>query len=253
MEYTVEAVQEALGVLMIVAHNPGLGVTEIARRSGNTKARTFRFLATLEQASFVQRDKDATTYSLGYIALALGLAAQEQVSLTRLADKHMGLLQEKFNETVGVLVRDGLESVAVAQRECTHELRVQGPLGRRRPLHAGATGKVLLAFAPPEIQERVLEGELQKFTGRTIVSKTRLRQELKRIAEQGYAMSEGEIVPDVVALSAPVFSASGQAQAALAISLPASRAPADFGRMVQAIVRSAAELSAELGWRKPAA
>src|SRR5688572_21110112 len=101
MEYTVAAVQEALAVLMIVAHNPGLGVTEIAKRSGNTIARTFRLLATLESASFVQRDKDATTYSLGHIALVLGLAAQEQVSITRLAEKYLDTLQARFNETIG--------------------------------------------------------------------------------------------------------------------------------------------------------
>lgn len=61
MEYTVAALREGLSVLMIIAHNPGLGVTEIGKRSGNTKARAFRMLATLEQASFIQRDTNATT------------------------------------------------------------------------------------------------------------------------------------------------------------------------------------------------
>lgn len=252
MEYTVEAVREALGVLMIVAHNPGLGVTEIARRSGNTKARTFRFLVTLEQASFVQRDKDATTYSLGHIALVLGLAAQQQVSLTQLAERHLDALQAKFNETAGLLVRDDTESVTVAQKQCTHEVRVQGPIGRRRPLYAGASGKVLLAHAPAEVQARVLEGELHKFTAKTVTSKAKLRSELKKIAEQGYATSEGELAQDVVAVSAPVFDAGGQVLAAIGFSLPTSRAPQDLGRMIQAVRKSAAELSAELGWRPPA-
>src|SRR5687767_2678019 len=128
MEYTVEAVQEALGVLMIVAHNPGLGVTEIAKRSGNTKARTFRFLTTLEQASFVRREKDATTYALGHISLVLGLAAQEQVSITRLAGRHLDELQQRFNETVAIVVRDGLQAVTIAHRPSTHDLRVHSQI-----------------------------------------------------------------------------------------------------------------------------
>src|SRR5947209_4103559 len=146
MAYTVDAVQDALGVLMVVAQAPGLGVSEIGRRSGNTKARTFRFLATFEAAGFVQRARDAATYTLGPAALVLGLAAQDQVGLTKLAEKHLAGLAAKFNETAGILVRDGLESVVVARHESSHDVRVQGAIGRRRPLHAGASGKVLLAF-----------------------------------------------------------------------------------------------------------
>lgn len=249
MEYTVEAVREALGVLMIVAHNPGLGVTEIAKRSGNTKARTFRFLATLEQASFVQRERDAPTYSLGHIALVLGLAAQEQVSLTQLAGKYLEQLQNKFNEHSAILVRDALESVSVAQRHSTHEVRVQGALGRRRPLHAGASGKVLLAYASPEVQAAVLESDLQKFTPHTITSKTKLKQELKKIAEQGFATSISELAPDVIAVAAPVFGPAGAVEAAIGISLPANRAPDDVSRMVDTVRKCASDLSAELGWR----
>ena len=65
MSYTVDALQDALSVLKIVAHSPGLGVSEIARRSGYTKARTYRFLLTFEAAGFVQRQGDAATYTLG--------------------------------------------------------------------------------------------------------------------------------------------------------------------------------------------
>ncbi|MBI2771544.1 MAG: IclR family transcriptional regulator [Burkholderiales bacterium] len=250
MDYTVEAVREALGVLMIVAHNPRLGVTEIGKRSGNTKARTFRFLVTLEEAAFVQRDKDATTYSLGHMALVLGLAAQEQVSIVKLADKYLDALQDKFNENAVLMVRDALEYVSVATRLSTHEVRVGAALGRRRPLHAGASGKVLLAFAPAQVQESVLNGELEKFTSHTITSKTRLRQELKKIAEQGYATSVSEMAADVIAVSAPVHDSTGSVQAAIGISLPANRAPADLGKLCQAVRKSAADLSAELGWKK---
>ena len=65
MSYTVEALQDALGVLRVVAHHPGLGVSEIGRRAGFTKARTFRFLATFEAAGIVQRGRDGVSYNLG--------------------------------------------------------------------------------------------------------------------------------------------------------------------------------------------
>ena len=89
MDYNVASVDEALGLLMLVAQNPGLGVTELSKRSEITKARAFRLLSTLERRGFVQRSGDAATYHLGYNALLVGLAADEQVSLVRQAGKYL--------------------------------------------------------------------------------------------------------------------------------------------------------------------
>jgi len=252
MSYTVEALQDALGVLRVVAHHPGLGVSEIGRRAGFTKARTFRFLATFEAAGMVQRGRDGVSYNLGPGALVIALAAQEQVSLTKLADKYLDGLVAKYNETAAVLVRDGLESVSVAQKNSTREVRVQGTVGRRRPLHAGASGKVLLAFGPEDTETRVLEGELPKVAPQTITSKTKLKKELQRTREQGYATSLSEGAVDVVAVAAPVYGSAGLVLASLALSLPSSRAPADLSGMARAVCEAARQLSTDLGW-EPAA
>lgn len=250
MKYTVDAVQDALSVLMVVAQNPGLGVSEIGRLSGFTKARTFRFLATFEATGFVHRGKDATTYTLGPAALIVGAAAQEQVGVTKLAEKYLDVLVGKFNESAAVLVRDGLESVCIAQKHTTHEVRIQGAVGRRRPLHAGASGKVLTAFGPPEVEEELLKSSLPKVGPRTITSKTKLAQEIRRVREQGYATSVSEGAADVVAIAAPIFDSSGIAQASIGLSLPGSRAPDDLAQMVRAVRDAAMHLSTELGWSK---
>jgi DNA-binding IclR family transcriptional regulator len=249
MSYTVDALQDALVVLKIVAHSPGLGVSEIARRSGYTKARTYRFLLTFEAAGFLQRSGDAATYTLGPAALVIGLAAQEQVGLTKLAEKHLDGLVRRFNETAAVLVRDGLESVVVAQRNSTHEVRVQSAIGRRRPLHAGASGKVLLAFGPEELQAQVLEGPLAKVAPQTITSKSKLGKELKRTHEQGYAVSISEGAADVVAVAAPVLDGAGAVVASIGMTLPTSRAPEDLSGLARGVCDAARQLSADLGWR----
>jgi IclR family transcriptional regulator, KDG regulon repressor len=249
MSYTVEALQDALGVLRVVAQHPGLGVSEIGRRAGFTKARTFRFLATFEAAGFVQRGRDGVSYNLGPAALVIGLAAQEQVSLTKLADKHLDTLVAKHNETAVVLVRDGLESVTVAQKNSTHEVRVQSTSGRRRPLHAGASGKVLLAFGPESVENQVLEGELPKVAPQTITSKAKLKKELQRTREQGYATSVSEGAVDVVAVAAPVYASAGLVVASIGLSMPSSRAPEDLTAMARTVCEAARQLSADLGWQ----
>lgn len=249
MEYTVAAVDEALGLLILVADHPGLGVTELAKRSGNTKARAFRLLCTLEQRGFVQRSGDAATYRLGHKSLLIGLAAREQVSLVHLAEKYMVRLGERFNENVQVRVRDGLHSLCVARWETTHELRIRSDIGHPRPLYAGASGKVLLAYAPEEIRQAVLSSEMERFTPSTIHQRSKLSQDLAKIKAQGYSISIGEVVPEVVAVAAPVWDSAGIVNATLSIAVPASRAPAEgLELLAQEVVKSATELSRELGY-----
>ncbi|MBI5719296.1 MAG: IclR family transcriptional regulator [Burkholderiales bacterium] len=248
MEYTVAAVHEALRVLMQVAHAPGLGVTEIARRSGNTKARAFRLLSTLEQAGFVQRGSAETDYVLGPMALALGLAAQEQVSLARMGRKHLEELGRRFNENVQIRVRDGLESVMVAKWDSSQGVRVHSAVGARRALHAGASGKLLLAFAPEALREQVLEGPMQRFTPATLSQRPRLAKDLARVRAEGYAVSRGEVLDGVFAVAVPVLDARGEVIASLSLSLPQTRAPQDPAEMIDALTNSAQALSRELGW-----
>ena len=248
MQYTVAAVQEALSLLMLVASGPGVGVTELAKRSGNTKARAYRLLLTLEECGFVQRDGANAAYTLGYAAVTLGLAAQQQVSLVKVANVHLADLGRKLNENLAILVREGFESVVIVKWDSSHELRTHNDGGRRRPLYAGASGKVLLAHAPSEIQKAVLAGEFQRFTSNTIVSKSKLTKEWSKVHSEGYSMSDGELVGDVVALAAPIFDSLGYVVAAVSLSMPRSRLPEPVDPYIDALKTTAEKISRDLGW-----
>lgn len=248
MEYTVAAVDEALGLLLLVAAAPGLGVTELARRSGNTKARAYRLLTTLEGRHFVERYGDPAVYRLGTQSLVVGLAAKEQIGLVTLAQRHLKELGGQFDESAQLRLLDGHESVCVALSESTRDLRVGTHVGRRRPLHAGASGKVMLAFGSDELRHTVLDGALPKFTGNTL-SKTKLNQELVKIRAQGYATSSGEVTSEVTAIAAPVLDAAGEIVATIGLSVPNTRVNEKaLKAYIAAVVRQAGILSKELGY-----
>src|SRR4051812_43908291 len=124
MSYTVDAVSAAMDLLFLVAKEPGLGVTELAKRSGNTKARAFRLLGTLEQSGLVRRQSPHATYSLGYKALFIGTAAQEQVSIASIAQLHLPEIGQRCNESVMVRVRDGLDNVCIAWWDAPNAIRI---------------------------------------------------------------------------------------------------------------------------------
>ena len=249
MSYTVDAVSQAMELLFLVAEQPGLGVTELAKRSGNTKARAFRLLGTLEEKALVRRQEPFATYYLGSKSLFLGAAGQRQVTVANIASTLLPEIGTQCNESVLVRVREGTETVCVALWEAPHPVRVHSTLGQRRELYFGASGKLLLAYAPENIQEAVLSAKREKFTPNTITSRAQLEKELKKIREQGYSMSLAEKIADTVAVAAPIRDARGEVIASLSMTAPTSRVPADnIEKYVKLIKAGAARFSAEFGY-----
>lgn len=216
MDYTVSAVDEAIRLLTLVAEHPGLGVSEIARRSGNTKGRTFRLLSTLEQQHLVQRQGANATYHLDYKILHLAACANDQINLARLIQKPIEDLGRIFNETITVRIREGLETVCIAKWEATLSLRVHK--ASPHALHTGAASKLLLAHAPQSVVDAVFE--LHELTP---TDRQTLSDELTRIQLQGHARSVSERVANAASIAVPIKDKVGSVIASLSISTPPHR------------------------------
>ena len=208
-----------------------------------------RKYCTLELHRFVVLDTRASTYSLGPQAFVIGVAAAQQNTLVRSAQKHMLSLNQAINETVVLRVREGLETVCVARCETTHEMRTVGTVGNRRPLNSGASGRILLAFAPAAVRTEYL-ARLKKLPQSTDLMK--LVDELDAIARKGYAVSVGEVTAGAVAISVPVRDVSSDTIAAVSISGPEMRISRieipDYLERLQACSRT---ISAEPGYAAP--
>lgn len=247
-KYTVDAVDKAMTVLMTVAQEPDLGLSEIARRSGELKARTFRLLRTLEARGMVVCREPDRTYRLGYNALALGGLARRQVELFRRARPVLARLGREIVETIQLRVRDGDHTICIASWEPALDTRVRAQIGCHRPIHAGS-GKLFLAYGDAEFQSRVLSRPLVRLTDRTTVEPETLRLQLAALVSQGYAVSCGEVVAGYVSVCAPVFGADRQMAAAINVSAPEARmSAAEIERIVPLVKAAARTLSIALGW-----
>ena len=146
-------------------------------------------------------------------------------------------------------MRDGLETVCVARWESPHAVRVHTELGSRRELYAGASGKLLLAHAPSEIQEAVLSGEHQRFTPNTILQREKLEKEIAAILKNGYSVSFAERTQETVAVAAPVYDSSRAMIAAISITGPSSRITQEnLQSFIDFVKTGAVEMSRELGY-----
>jgi DNA-binding IclR family transcriptional regulator len=221
--YLVAAADRALRLLTLVGETPGLGLSELARLSGNSKARAFRLLQTLEANGFVLRKGGEATYWLSFQAVRLAARAEQQIDLVRLGQPVLDAIGPRCEETVQIRVRHDLESLCLGKWETSRIIRYHATVGQTSPLYAGAS-KVLLAFAPDGVQQAVLAGQRRSFTEDTPVEAHELRLQLELIRHNRHCISRGEVSPEAFSVGVPVVDAVGQVVAALLIAAPLVRA-----------------------------
>lgn len=249
-DYTVASVDSALKLLALVADQPRLGLSELAERAGLNTSRTFRLLSTLVAHRLIERSGDPAIYTLGTQALVLGIAAGRQIDLAAASQAPLMRLAELFNEACQIRIREGDETICIARVESTHVVRVFGSIGNRRPIHVGASGKLLLAYAPEQEREHILAHQMRSFTEQTRINADALRQELFDIRENGYSFSRGEATSGVVAIAVPVLTSNAHPVAALGISIVAARFDeTKLPEIVEEMRRSSEEISGLIGHR----
>jgi IclR family KDG regulon transcriptional repressor len=253
MDYTISVLDQALKLMEVVARRQSIGLSELARLTGTTKTLAFRMASTLEARGYLLKDDEARTYSLGYKPLYLSEQMQHHSPLVRIANPFLDDLSERTRENVSLLVRDGLATICLAIRQSPQPIRLYAELGRQGPLHVGGGPKLLLAFAPDEIQETVLTGKLAPFTPSTIVDPKKLKTLLKRIRQQGYNVSHGDLDPGAFSVAAPVRDHAGRVVASLSVAGPQSRLTRDLEALyIRMLIEAAGEISGKLGWRATA-
>jgi DNA-binding IclR family transcriptional regulator len=246
----VQSLSRAIAVLRVFTPDtPELGVTDISRRVGLHKSTTFRLLSTLAAEGLIAQNPESGQYRLGMGLIALAGRVAVHTDLRQTARRHIRPLADRLGGTVNIAVLDRGESFNLEQSVPRGYLVVNyGWVGRRTPLHATSTGKVLLAWLPPDEIGGLLPAELPSYTPQTITSHEALRDDLVAVRERGYAIGHEEYEVGLNAVAAPVCDASGDVVAALSISGPAYRlSPGTFERVAADVIAVAEGISGELG------
>ena len=238
-----------LAVLEAVGERQPIGVADLARVLERPKSTAQRALVTLYQAGWVRPDgSDRTRWVLTGRVLSVARHVANQGGLRDLARLPLEQLQAATGESVTLCIREGDETVTADFLEGTHSVRFVAPVGVRTPLHAGAAGKVVLAYLGDADQQAVLDGELIAVTEQTITSRTALAAELADIRANGFALSRGEAADYACGVAAPVLGSDGTALASIAVTAPLSRLTGEdrLVAVARLVVDTAARLTADL-------
>jgi IclR family transcriptional regulator, acetate operon repressor len=218
-----QAVERALQVLHCVeAADRGVGVTELAQRTGLAVSTTHRLARTLTDAGLLLQDSRTERYRLGPVLVVLGRKAERRLGYQQ-ALPLLEELAEKTGESINLGIRAGNEVQVVLDVPSRQPLRFNQESGTRVPLHISAMGKCLLACDVDIAAQIDKLGDLDKATHRTITDHDELLAELERVRDRGWALNDEERNPGVRAVAAPVLAPAGGAVGAIAIQGPTIR------------------------------
>ncbi len=155
-------------------------------------------------------------------------------------------LASELGESVKLNVIDRNELVVLAAAQGRRDYALTVSAGQRATLHSGASGKVMLAFQPPDLLEELLAQPLPAYTEKTITDPQKLVGELARIRKLGYAVDRGETGPSIHAFAAPVLARDGTIAAALSVPLLAGASEARMEVIRAGVVRTAHAISEAL-------
>jgi DNA-binding IclR family transcriptional regulator len=247
---SIDAVERVALTLDALARTPdGLGVTELARALGVHKASASRLLATLRERGLVERDPASRRYHLGVRFVSIAGAAMLRLPVVSQARPELEQLTRLSSETSNLAVLERFHVVYVDQVTPAQEFVMPSWIGRRTPVHASSSGKVLVAFGDEALREALLARPLEQLTPSTITDPARLREVLEETRRRGHARSVGESEDDMVSIAAPVIS-NGRAIAAVSVSGPRTRLPArDHAHLARLVMDAAVAASHRVAGR----
>lgn len=216
----IQSLDAALRVLAALGQRNGpASLSDLARECEMPPSKVHRYLASFQHAGFVAQAARSGKYDLGHAALSLGLSAISRHDFVNRASDSMADLAAQTGMSVLLSVW-GSEGATVIRWERAETPAVTSMgLGTTLPLLNSATGRAFLAWAPPAPLRAARAAELTRARKNPSItpdmepSVQGIEALVTRIRAQGYSAVDGNFIPGLVALAAPILDWQGQAQA----------------------------------------
>ncbi len=251
----VQTIERASTILDILGESPqGISIRDVSAKMNLPKGTTHRLLSSLSYFGYVRQDSKTRDYFLGFKLVELGNLLLTQIDLRKEAEPFLRGLAERTRETVHLVFLDRYEIVYVDKVETDHHssgLRMASRVGLRNPVHSCAVGKVLLAcLTEEELNLIIKEKGLPRRTENTITDLIRLKEHLKTVRAQGYAIDDEENEKGIRCVAASIHNDAGKAVAAISISGPAFRVTRKIIQesLKREVMETALKISQRLGF-----
>jgi DNA-binding IclR family transcriptional regulator len=215
----IQSVEIAMRILRALEESGGpIGLSAIAQASGTQPSKAHRYLVSLGRVGLTQQNASGL-YDFGPAMRHLGAEALRRTNEVAVANDHAMRLRDETGHSLNVGVWAETGPTIVNWAYGAHPLPITVRVGATLPLLASSIGNVFLAYLPDAVTEPILRQALEGPQGRQWGpgKVAELKAEVRR---RGYAMSLGGVIPGVVSIAAPIFTATDPMPLAVSFVLP---------------------------------
>jgi DNA-binding IclR family transcriptional regulator len=223
-------------------------IREISNELSIPRSTLHRILQALVDEEILEFDKNVRQYSWGNKLIYIARSVYQSVEIRRMAMPLLREIVDKTNETAQLILYESKKRKIIFTDEmpCQQPIRYHAPVGVFLPCHAGASGKVIMAFLPDEEVENIISSGLQRITPQTITSPKELRKNLNEIRSIGYAITHGERSAEIIGIACPVFNADFAIIGGLMVTIPAYRFRSELKDSIVKMLLEKSELLSRL-------
>jgi IclR family transcriptional regulator, pca regulon regulatory protein len=205
--------------------HPEMTLTEVGVQTGLSPAVARRCLNTLVQLDYVAQH--GRKFLLRPAVLTFGSAFLSSMQIEQIVAPPLQHIRDQTGDSASLSVLSGRDILYVAHVSTDRRFRLATNVGTRYPFHATSMGKVLAAFAAPNIIDELLSGEFARFTERTVIERSALADRLSMVRERGYDSALDELDYGIVSVAVPIFDRDRRAIAAINCSTSTTRISQD--------------------------
>lgn len=201
----VPAIDKSFGILNLLAKSGRpLGISELSKALGYNKSTVFNMVHTMNDLGILETTPE-NRFQFGTALYVLGKTAGNSSELIRTVHPFL----EKINATIKLSaflgIRSGMSAVILDKVDSARDLRMSSDIGMRLPLLAGAGGTALVSQLPDEEIDGILSGhELKAFTPYTCTDKSKYKDKVMRVRDNGIALDREEYIEGIQALAVPI-------------------------------------------------
>ena len=246
--YQIASLEKGVKVLELLAQHGELSVSETARLMDTNRAGSHRFIATLRDLGYVEKNR-SNKYQPTLKIMRLAMKVANRFEIRRIARPYMHKLSMMYKETINLGFLKNREIVHIDKIDSLEVLRMDSALGDKAPAYCTGLGKSILAFLPLHELEHYLENvELKQLAPNSITDKEELKTELSHIKKKRYAIDDEEMVTGLRCIAAPILDHNSYPAYAISVSGPSMRLNhRDLSKIKETLIQVCSDLSNMMG------
>ena len=205
--YFSKSLEKGLKILSLFNKNtPVLTQSEIAKRLGLNMTSTYRYINTLEELGYLEKDTKTKEIRPTILCQIFCNNIMRATDHLRLIKKVVDRVHRENNISIDVVavVDDSIKRLY--NRDAEETLTYSLPETSANCLHNTALGKAYLSsLTEDRLIEKIATMTLSAKTEKSIVNKNTLLAEIKAIKTRGYAICKEEYLPGLIAIGAPLL------------------------------------------------